>query len=443
VAPGVIALVAAVFVGGVYAFAWWRASQAVDAELERWASLFAIERGPVVLGPTGRIGVRDLVLRAAGSAPDGASVRIGQAIFDGGGGFGTFGRLLAGASRPSSGSFRMILRDVSLRPAPNAAPLGLGDRFVLFPFDLAGCGAGDSLRITSIPGLSRGALDGELVVERKGEAAEVRLRGTSHGIADLALELRIDELGGGSWPSALRTARLRGARFDVVDHGFAQGRNRHCAAVLGVDEATAIDRHLDGVRAWFAARHAEPAAPLLAVYRRLAERGGTLEVNLRPRRPIRLVEFADMPLRDFSLHFGGTARVEGLVPATLALTPLAMPERERTQPAAIDAPLVALSAAAEVAGAKPGDPVPAAMRFAPGQRLAYEDLESLVGATLAVTSDLGMTRRGRLERYTRAGIEIQLDAADGGFRLTMPRDSVRSIVLVANPPLEPAAPARN
>jgi hypothetical protein len=54
-----------------------------------------------------------------------------------------------------------------------------------------------------------------------------------------------------------------------------------------------------------------------------------------------------------------------------------------------------------------------------------------------------MTRRGRLERYTRAGIEIQLDAADGGFRLTMPRDSVRSIVLVANPPLEPAAPARN
>lgn len=438
---GRLALGMLVLLGTFYAAAWWRAAKLVDAEFERWSHLVTIERGTVELGPTGRIGVRGLVVRAAGSPPDAARVRVGRVVVDFGGGFGLFGRLLAGTVGPGSDSFRATFARLTMEPAAGAAPLGLIDRWVLFPFDLAGCGDGAPVSLDSLSGLSGTAIDGELVVDRKGDGAELRLQATSHAIADMSAEIRLDEIGAGNWANALRRARLRGARFGIVDHGFAALRNQHCASLLGRGPGAAVDRHVAAVREWFAKHHAEPAAPLLAVYRRLAERGGALEVNLRPRRPLPLAEFADLPLRDFSLHFGGTARVDGLVPATLALTPTALPEREPASVAAVvDAPLVALSAAAEVAGAKP-DAVPAQIQFRPGQTLDYENLEKIPGASLAVTSTLGVTRRGRLVRYTRAGIELELDAADGGFRLSMPRDTITRIVLIANPPLDAASPS--
>ncbi len=433
---GGIALGLLAVLTGLYAWGWWRAAQAVDAELARWSALVSVSRGPVVLGPTGRIGVRDVVVSAAGSSPDAPRVRIGNAILDTGAGPRMFSRLLSGATEPASGSFRMLLRRVVMEPGMDSGTGGLVDRWVLFPFDLAGCGEGPGASLAALPGMANASIDAELRVERRADTADVRLRATSHAIADLTVELRLDEIGRGSWSAALRGARLRGARLEVVDRGFAALRNRHCAALLGVPEPAAIDRHLAGVRDWFAAYHAEPAAPLLAVYRRLAERGGILEANFRPRRPLPLSTFSDMALRDFSVHFGGTARVEGMVPATLALTPTALPDRE---PVAVDAPLVALSAAAEIAGARP-DAVPAQIQFRPGQVLDYEKLEVLRGATLAITSTLGVTRRGRLVHYTRVGIEVELDAADGGFRLSMPRDTIRQVVLVANPPLD-AAPA--
>lgn len=432
VALGLLAVVVA-----LYAWAWWRAFGAVDSELARWSSLISVERGAVVLGPTGRIGIRDVVIRGAGAPADAPRVEIGSVAVASGGGLGAFGRLLAGTSPAAAGSARLSLRRVVAVPAASADPFGLVDRYAIFPFDFAGCGASSA---AAFAGFGAAPLDGDLTVQRSGDGAEVRVRADSRGLAELNIELRLDELGGGGWATALRSARLRGARADVVDRGFAAARNQHCASTLGVRPNVALDRHIDGVREWFGGRHAEPAAPLLAVYRRLAEQGGTLEINLRPRRPLPLAGFGDLPLRDFSLHFGGTARVEGMVPATLALSPTAMPEREPSAVAAVvDAPLVALSAAAEVAGAAL-NAVPAQIQFRPGQTLDYEKLESIPGAMLSITSTLGVTRRGRLVRYTRAGIEVELDAADGGFRLSMPRDTIRQIVLVANPPLD-AAPA--
>jgi hypothetical protein len=437
---GRVALALLVLAGAVYGWAWWRAFGAVDAELARWSALVSVERGAVVLGPTGRIGIREVVIRGAGAPADAARVEVGNVVVAAGGGAGTFRRLITGAGSTGAGPVRLSLRGIRAVPGPGAEPFGLVDRYAVFPFDFAGCGA---TAAASFPAFSSRAPDADLTLQRSGEGAEVRLRVLTDGLVDANIELRLDGLGGGDWSSALASARLRGARADVVDRGFATARTQHCASTLAVAPATAVDRHLAGVRGWFAARHAEPAAPLLAVYRRLVEQGGTLEVNLRPRRPLPLAAFGDMPLRDFSLHFGGTARVEGLVPATLALAPTALPERDPAAAAAVvDAPLVALSAAAELAGAKP-DAVPAQIQFRPGQALDYESLEKIPGATLAVTSTLGVTRRGRLVRYTRAGIEVELEAADGGFRLSMPRDTISRIVLVANPPLDAAPSGRN
>jgi hypothetical protein len=432
VALGVLAVVVA-----LYGWAWWRALGAVDAELKRWSFLVSVERGAVVLGPTGRIGIRDIVVRGPGASADGPQVKIGSVTLASDGGLGAFGRLLAGTSPPSGGPARLLLRRVVALPGAGAEPFGLVDRYVIFPFDFAGCGAASA---AAFPGFAAGSLDADFTLQRSAGGAEVRLRATSAGLADVNVEVRLDEVGSGDWATALRSARLRGARAEVTDRGFAAARNQHCASTLGVRPNVALDRHIDGVREWFAGRHAEPAAPLFAVYRRFAAEGGTLEINLRPRRPLPLADFGNIPLRDFSLHFGGTARIAGMVPATLALSPTAMSEREPSAiAAAVDAPLIALSAAAEVAATKPAE-VPTQLQFRPGQSLDYEKLESIPGAMLSITSTLGVTRRGRLVRYTRVGIELELDAAEGGFRLSMPRDTIREIVLLANPPLE-AAPA--
>lgn len=439
---GQVALIVAALVGGLFGFAAWRAIKAVDAEIARWSHIVSIGRGSVVLGPTGRIGIDDLVLRAAGASGDVPRVTVESARITAGGTFAVFRALIFGAEAGNSVPLRIELTNVTPQPGPDPVAGGLLDRYVLFPFDLAGCGTGRAASIAALPGLADGRVDIDLYASRRGEEADIRLTATSHAIADLMLELRLDGVSAGAWAQGLRGARLRGARFDLLDHGFASARNRHCAVAQNIDEAAALERHIVGVREWFAARHVEPAPSLLGAYRRVAEQGGTLEVNLRPRRPLPLASFPEMSLRDFSVNFGGTARVEGLVPATLALTPLALPPGADVAAAPVDAQLVQLSAAAEIAGASPSS-VPGAIRFNPGQRLEFEDLERLVGATITVTSDLGVTRRGKLAHYTRAGIEVDLDANNGGFRMSMPRDSLRSIVLVSNPPLEAAPTARN
>lgn len=439
---GQIALIVAALVGGLFGFAAWRAIKAVDAEIARWSNIVSIERGSVVLGPTGRIGIDDLVLRAAGASGDVPRVTVESARITAGGAFSVFRALITGAEPGNSVPLRIELTNVAPQPGTDPVAGGLFDRYVLFPFDFAGCGTGQVASIAALPGIAEGRVDIDVYATRKGEEADIRLSGTSHEIADLLLELRLDGVSAGGWAQGLRGARLRGARFDVLDHGFASARNRHCAVAQNIDEAAALERHIAGVREWFATRYVEPAPPLLGAYRRLAEQGGTLEVNLRPRRPLPLAAFANMPLRDFSVSFGGTARVEGMVPATLALTPLALPPGVAEAAAPADGQLVQLSAAAEVAGASPSA-VPGAIRFNPGQRLEFEDLAGLVGATITVTSDLGVTRRGKLAHYTRAGIEVELDTNNGGFRMSMPRSSLRSIVLVSNPPLEAAPTARN
>lgn len=436
------ALVLLVIFGGLFGFAAWRATKAVDAEIARWAHVVAIERGSVVLGPTGRIGVRDLVIRAPGTVGDVPRVSIDQAQVSAGGLWTVFRSLIGGAEPGNSVPVKLRLTNVSLLPGADPAPGRLVDRFVLFPFDMVGCGTGRVASISDLPGIADGRIDIEINASRRGEEADVRFNATSHAIADALLELRLDSVASGTWAQGLRAARLRGARLDLVDHGFAPARNRHCAVAQNIEESAAVERHVAAVREWFAQRYVEPAAPLLGVYRRLAEKGGTLEVNMRPRRPLPLSDFAAMPLRDFSVNFGGTARVEGMVPATLSMSPLALPEGEGANAVSGNTALVQLSAAAEMAGASP-DAVPAAIRFVSGQALEFEDLNSLVGATISVTSTLGVTRRGVLARYTRAGIEVDLDRGDGGFRMSMPRDSIRSIVLIASPPLQAAPSTRN
>lgn len=421
-------------IAAAYGYAWWQANKLVDEIVASTAATLDIRHATVVLGPTGRIGVHQLTLRAAGAGEDGASLRIGQAVLEAGDPMWMWRRLFLGPAAPPD-RLRAHLHDYSL--APGVTRGDLVDRYVLFPFDLAGCDLDWSPDTRVALGMESAISDADLRIERSGEEADVRLRMTSHGVADLNLDLKLDGLSSPLLAQALPAARLRGARLSMTDYGFAVARNRVCAEKLMTGEAEAIARHVAGVVAWFEARQAKPASPLVEVYRQLVSKGGQLELSLRPRQPVPLREFDAIPLRDFSTFFGGTARIEGLPPATLAIVSLGPREMPPMDAPAANPSLVALSQAVEAAAPVPGT-TPEALRFGIGQVLDFENLESLLGARIEIATDIGTTRVGTLTRYTRAGIDLTLDPAAGGFTLSVSRDSVRRIVLRSNPPLAPA-----
>lgn len=434
-----------VFIAALYGYAWWRADQAVGAGLERWEQWVVIERGITVLEPNGSLVVRDLSIYPRGADPARAPKLVARnARLSLGGPFAALGTLLFGQETSIWSPLAIDLEHARLIPAADSGPNALIDDYVVAPFDLAGCGEARWTGSTrSGVGIGDEASDVAIRVEREGDNATARFRITSHGLADLLVELRLDALPPASLATALRSARLRGARIEVTDYGFQIARNRWCAEQIKVSEDAFAERHVAAVRDWFGERFAEPAVPMLAVYREFATKGGAIEVNLRPRRPLALADFRTMALRDFSTFFGGTARIEGQVPATLAIAPLALPSI--VDPVATaDASLTSVSAAAELSeraraatAAAAGDTAPAKVevRRSPGQTLAFPDLEQLVGASVAVTTRLGVERRGRIVRYTNAGIELELDAGSGGFVLSVPRDAARRIVLLQNPPV--------
>lgn len=73
-----------------------------------------------------------------------------------------------------------------------------------------------------------------------------------------------------------------------------------------------------------------------------------------------------------------------------------------------------------------------------GTPIEYVDLETQVGAEIAVETTLNTVRRGVLLKYTGPALTIQLGPQLGSIDFTVPRETVRNITLIA-PAGAPAA----
>ncbi len=75
--------------------------------------------------------------------------------------------------------------------------------------------------------------------------------------------------------------------------------------------------------------------------------------------------------------------------------------------------------------------------------IAYADLAGRVGARLAIETTFNTVRRGTLIKYTKTTLTLRVDPAQGGFELSVPSNTIRSIRVIeeAAPAAPPESPA--
>lgn len=71
---------------------------------------------------------------------------------------------------------------------------------------------------------------------------------------------------------------------------------------------------------------------------------------------------------------------------------------------------------------------------AAGEVVSYADLERYVGATLVLDTTLGTTRTGVLIKYTNPALVVRLGEQMGSIELTVPRETVQKITVIAPAP---------
>ena len=66
-----------------------------------------------------------------------------------------------------------------------------------------------------------------------------------------------------------------------------------------------------------------------------------------------------------------------------------------------------------------------------GEVVEYETLESRVGQEVVIETTLKTVRRGTLTKYTQPGLTLQLGPADGSIELSVPRETIKTITVLA------------
>jgi hypothetical protein len=95
-----------------------------------------------------------------------------------------------------------------------------------------------------------------------------------------------------------------------------------------------------------------------------------------------------------------------------------------------------LAAVATVADARADDDNTGAAAAEPaGTPVEYTELEQRIGDTVIVETTLNTIRRGMLVKYTNPTLTLRLSPDQGGFDLTVPRETIRSLRVIPAPPV--------
>ena len=89
------------------------------------------------------------------------------------------------------------------------------------------------------------------------------------------------------------------------------------------------------------------------------------------------------------------------------------------------APAKTTSAPSKKAAPEPAKPV--------GEVVQYEALEQNVGKDIVIETTLKTTRRGTLMKYTQPALTLKVTPEAGGFELTVPRETIKTITVLPPP----------
>jgi len=112
-----------------------------------------------------------------------------------------------------------------------------------------------------------------------------------------------------------------------------------------------------------------------------------------------------------------TIRVHFIALFSLAFAVASVPAAIAAQPK---------SHAATKKAAEPPKPV--------GEVVQYPDLETRIGSEVVIETTLKTVRRGKLIKYTQPVLTIQLGPESGSIELSVPRETIKTITVVAPTP---------
>jgi hypothetical protein len=199
------------------------------------------------------------------------------------------------------------------------------------PFDAEGCSNTLSWRRFELAdlGLVAGPSEVRFDYDINGEDLDVEIRLEVPGVSRTRVT-RKEQMLGGSNALVLdhMQTQVLSERFEVEDLGFVAARNRHCAELAGIDEASFVRRHIESIERVFAHEGFGVSAQAMAGYGDFARNGGSFVIDLAYSPPLYSNEFYEQRLSSEVLprlqaHFERSGRSYPLEPGLRTERPLA------------------------------------------------------------------------------------------------------------------------
>ena len=199
------------------------------------------------------------------------------------------------------------------------------------PFDAEGCSNTLSWRRFELAelGLVAGPSEVRFDYDINGKDLDVEILLEVPGVSRTRVT-RKEQMMGGSNALVLdhMQTQVLSERFEVEDLGFVAARNRRCAELAGIDEASFVRRHLESIERVFAHEGFGVSAQAMAGYGDFARNGGSFAIDLAYSPPLYSNEFYEQRLTAEVLprlqaHFERGGRSYPLEPGLRTERPLA------------------------------------------------------------------------------------------------------------------------
>lgn len=417
----------------LYALLWWRADSAVEKQLANLRPYVDIQRGVTVLGLNGDVGFRNLQLTPhAGGALPPVTVKAERVVLHTPGLVWLVRSSLFGVPDEIPSRFGFSLTRMGLEGSPDALQAAMAGGNVLFPFDLAGCEPAMTPAVAIGLGVEGMASDVSVVAHNDGSGTlRLRIESASPLLVSYAGDIRLALATGTNPGLQMAGASFQSMDMVITDEGFVNRRNVYCAGKLGIGVDEFLPRHLDAVRAAFAADGLVPGAAMSEAYAGFSKDGGALTVQVKPRRAMPFLQMQGMTAANMGLYFDATVRHDDGFAAPLVFLPA-----DQQAPVAAD-PATPATPAPTATEAAPAAPAADVVRVAPGQEIPYDDLPAYIGSRVQIETSLGSVRRGELTGASSLSVVLKLVPEDGGFVMSLPKYNVVRVRLTSSPTATP------
>jgi hypothetical protein len=386
-----------------------------------------IRRSGTVLGLNGDVGITHLEMTPKGGiGPANVTLEADRVVVHTPGLWWLVRSSLLGMPKEVPARFGFRLDGIHAEGNDSQARQDLASQNLLFPFDLAGCEPAmspDVLRALGADGI-KGSFEMTMTHPSDGQL-RLDVNADKAGVAKVEIGMDIG-LTGDKQAMQVATATVQDVRVIVTDQGLAASRNAYCEKKTGLSADAFLAAHVEAASTSFASRGLKPGAALTQAYAGFAKDGGSLTITARPLRPMPLAGLQGINLENIALYFDAKVRHDDDLAGSLAFLP-ADPGAIATAGAA---PVTLAPAAVAPAASASAAALPAAPTIAVGREIPYDQLAAYTGADIEVSTTLGSVRRGSLLGATPIGLSLRLAKAEGGYSLSLSRETIAKILLV-------------